>query len=251
MIQNIDRFRSVSDAIYGRFPGAEYINIPNLGSVWIVPCSTEVNISFTFAGKNFPIHPLDATLEPSTLSLTNVQASTGEDGCIGAFQPMSFEGSPTYDIILGMAFLRNAYMLANFGDFIDGSSVNKINPYIQLLSITNDTAETHSDFVNVRLGGMDTTGTVHLTEAKPVPTTSTTSSSINRTTIYIIAGGIVGGLLLIVIVSTIVVCLKRTNRYQRLNHPPPAMAPVDLYTGGRYGYNPGSRYDNPFDHQRR
>jgi len=242
--------KSVSDAIYGRFPGAEYINIPVLGSVWIVPCSAEVNISFTFSGKNIPIHPLDATLEPSTLSLSNVQASTGEDGCIGAFQPMSFGGSPTYDIILGMAFLRNAYMLANFGDFIDGSSVNKINPYIQLLSITNDTTETHSDFVNVRLGGMDTTGTVHLTEAKPVPTTPP-SSNVNRTTIYIIAGGIVGGLLLIVIVSTIVACLKRTNRYQRLNHPPPAMAPVDLYTGGRYGYNPGSRYDNPFDHQRR
>jgi hypothetical protein len=242
--------KSVSDAIYGGFPGAEYVNIPNLGSVWIVPCSTEANISFTFAGKNFPIHPLDATLEPSIIGLDNLQVSTGEDGCIGTFQPMSFEGSPTYDLILGMAFLRNAYMLANFGDFIDGSSVNKINPYIQLLSITNDTAETHSDFVNVRLNGSDTSGATHSAEAKSSYTSS--RYAVKRITTYVIAGCVVGGLLLIGFVAAIASCCRR-NRYRPLNYPAP-VAPMDVYmvpSAVRYGYNPGARYNNPFEYQRR
>ncbi len=33
-----------------------------LDNVWIVPCETEVKITFKIAGKEIPIHPLDATL---------------------------------------------------------------------------------------------------------------------------------------------------------------------------------------------
>lgn len=102
--------------------------------------------------------------------------------------------SDTYDMILGMAFcefflhvlsccvklnvniVRNAYMLVNFGmcpstylcgslshpiftgDFVDGKSGKVADPYIQLLSLTDDATEAHNDFVNVRLNGVDTTG---------------------------------------------------------------------------------------------
>ncbi|KAI0045957.1 hypothetical protein FA95DRAFT_1459550, partial [Auriscalpium vulgare] len=60
------------------------------------------------------------------------------------------------DIILGMSFLRNAYILINYGDFADGTT-SKLDPYIQLLPTTN-ISSAHIDFVNVRLNGTDTTG---------------------------------------------------------------------------------------------
>ena len=46
--------------------------------------------------------------------------------------------------------MRNAYTYINFGDFVDGSSSSTADPYVQLLSTTNDTAEAHADFVRVR-----------------------------------------------------------------------------------------------------
>lgn len=47
--------------------------------------------------------------------------------------------------------------MINFGDFVDGSSSNVASPYIQLLS-TTDAGTAHTDFVNTRLSGVDTTG---------------------------------------------------------------------------------------------
>jgi len=43
------------------------------------------------------------------------------------------------------------------GNWIDISSEQQAHPYVQLLSVTNS-ATAHSDFVKVRLGGVDTTG---------------------------------------------------------------------------------------------
>lgn len=48
------------------------------------------------------------------------------------------------------------YTLMNYGDFIAGTS-SKAAPYMQLLPLT-DPAAAHRDFVNTRLGGIDTTG---------------------------------------------------------------------------------------------
>ncbi|KAG5638676.1 hypothetical protein H0H81_011056 [Sphagnurus paluster] len=74
------------------------------------------------------------------------------------FQPFSYDRglSPNYDMVLGMAFLRNTYTLINYGDFIAGSNQTS-NPYIQFLA-TTDPKEAHTDFVTVRLNGIDTTG---------------------------------------------------------------------------------------------
>lgn len=52
--------------------------------------------------------------------------------------------------------VRNVYLLINYGDFVDGAQT-KTSPYVQLLS-TTDPASAHLDFINVRLGGTDTTG---------------------------------------------------------------------------------------------
>lgn len=74
----------------------------------------------------------------------------------------------------GMSFLRNAYTLIDFGlvmpyvdvvlclthdlsDFVTDASSDQNDPYVQLLPLT-DKASAHSDFVQSRLGGVDTTG---------------------------------------------------------------------------------------------
>jgi len=96
--------KSFADAYYSSFSGAEFGNVSGIGEAWILPCAAEVNISFIFGGLTFPVHPLDATLEPKTLGLDPLQTSQGENACIGAFQPVSFDAQGLFDVILGMAF---------------------------------------------------------------------------------------------------------------------------------------------------
>lgn len=140
--------RAISDSIYGRIPGAIFKNITSgIGSIWTIPCSFEVNITIKIGGVTFPIHPLDASLD---------WVDNGQSICIGAFQPQSMR-SKTFDAILGMGFLRNAYMLVNYGNFIDGMASQTADPFLQLLPLTTDLADAHADFVRVRLNGVDNT----------------------------------------------------------------------------------------------
>jgi hypothetical protein len=50
--------------------------------------------------------------------------------------------------------------LLNYGDFIDGSTFNTSDPYVQILS-TTDPAEAHTDFVATRQGLGDSTDSPH------------------------------------------------------------------------------------------
>lgn len=76
-----------------------------------------------------------------------------------------------------MAFLRNAYLLVNYGDFRDGTT-DKDDPYVQLLSTTNP-AEAHEDFVQARLHGVDTTGGQRLLNTTDTKTSGDPDSSTN------------------------------------------------------------------------
>lgn len=53
--------------------------------------------------------------------------------------------------------MRSAYALLDYGNFVDDTSNDRGDPYVQLLSVTN-TSSAHADFVNTRLNGTDTTG---------------------------------------------------------------------------------------------
>lgn len=103
--------KSVAEAIYSRFPGAEYVSVAGIGSTYILPCDAEVNVTLKFAGKSFPMHPLDMTMDPNVLGLGSVVNSKGEISCIGTFQPFTYErkARPTYDMVLGMAFREYPY----------------------------------------------------------------------------------------------------------------------------------------------
>jgi len=143
--------RAMSDSIYGCVQGAQYDTKQQL---WLVPCDQMLNISFNFGGANYPIHPLD------TVSADfNMTDSSGNSICIGTFQPITsaFSLLGSYDLILGMAFLRNTYTLLDFGNFVDESSNDQGKPFVQLLPLT-DVNTAHKEFVQARLNGQDTTG---------------------------------------------------------------------------------------------
>ncbi|KAJ7668193.1 aspartic peptidase domain-containing protein [Mycena rosella] len=192
---------SVASAIYSQFTGAELVDDLG-GKVWIVPCTQEVNITLVFGGNAYPVHPLDATMEPSIFSLPPRENSAGVNSCIGLFQPFSFDqGSATYDMIFGMAFLRNVYTLINFGDFI-ADSKGKADPYIQFFS-TTDPAEAHADFVQARLNGTDTTINIFNANNTSPPDNDGGDDNSKSRTLYIIIAACVGGGLLLLILSAI------------------------------------------------
>jgi hypothetical protein len=68
--------RKVSDAIYGRVPGAKYDTISEM---WLIPCDIEVNVTFMFGGVAFPVHPLDTSDDNF-----NAKDSAGNHVCQGA-----------------------------------------------------------------------------------------------------------------------------------------------------------------------
>lgn len=104
--------RGVADAIYGRFHGAEYVTVSGIGSTYILPCDSEVNVTFRFGGRAYPMHPLDMTMDPSGLGLGSVMNSKGELACVATFQPFSYDrgSNPTYDMVLGMAFCTSNHL---------------------------------------------------------------------------------------------------------------------------------------------
>lgn len=98
------------------------------------------------SGQEIPIHPLD---------LTDTSTITTADGdnvtiCTSSYAPLNlgagFEG---FDMLLGDAFLRNAYALFDYGDFVDPSKNETKDAFIQLLAL-EDADDALSDFTQSR-----------------------------------------------------------------------------------------------------
>jgi hypothetical protein len=144
------------------------------------------------------------------------------------FQPITTATSPDYDMILGMAFceycyifalviivlisaaVRNVYLLIDYGDFVDGTT-NKAPPYAQLLSLT-DPAAAHSDFVQARLDGVDTTGMQMFTADRPVSSPAVSNNDGPQTRMIVIYGVIAGSLILVFFAVTAYIIIKRRRR---------------------------------------
>lgn len=158
-----------------------------------------------------------------------------------------------------MSFLRNVYTLINYGDFATNNNSAKGDPYMQFLSIT-EKSEAHSDFVQVRLQGVDTTGDIKL-----LPYVQSDSSTDNAKTVstkpswfwYVIIGvSIAGGLLLIVFAWTIFRRKKSTRgrgMYAKLDDPhyqagggagQRQSQNIDMHSLPNVGYNAGAAYDS-------
>jgi hypothetical protein len=77
------RYRVITDAMYASLPGARLTNVTLLGEMWSVPCTAEVNVSLSFGGVRYPVHPLDIS---APLALLIGDAS--QAGCVGIWRPI-------------------------------------------------------------------------------------------------------------------------------------------------------------------
>ncbi len=209
--------------------------------MWTLPCSTELNVTFIFANVSIPIHPLDTV----TSALEGPPDSTGIPTCVGAFQPITTDISG-FDIILGMSFLRNAYMLINFGDFVDGALTKVGDPYIQLLSLT-DPAEAHTDFVTTRMGGIDKSADLHLLPALPNNgedgKDKPQEDTLHKYLPYIIAGSVAAGVIILALIAAASYRSSVKRRYRRLHDPAPAGLPTHATNAAPFqDYQPTRRY---------
>lgn len=104
--------------------------------------------------------------------------------------------------------------MINYGDFLEDATTTS-DPYVQLLSVTNGTGDdsAHSDFVSVRLDGVDTTGDETLSDTplssgNPVDGDDDDDNSVKswldeHRTYVIIAGSIAAGLFLLGLLAMI------------------------------------------------
>ena len=127
------------------------------------------------------------------------------------------------------------YVLLNYGDFIDGSTSNTANPYVQFLS-TTDPAAAHADFVATRLQGKDTSGSQHNTGSGSSGNSGSSSKSFFQKYKYPIIAG--AALVVLGLVSTAIFLMTRRRRkatYRPLFEPAPA---GDMQMQYVAGYNP-------------
>jgi len=164
---------------------------------------------------------------------------------------MSFRESashPDYPAASSIKFpsVRNAYMLVNFGDFVDGKADKVANPYVQLLSTTDDLAEAHNDFVQVRLNGVDSTGDQTFldtfTPSGPPEIRTTNnggdfSSWLDKhKTILIAVGASLGGALLLLVAALCFCRRRRPNVREKDGKRRWFLRGVPV--GGKGGYQP-------------
>lgn len=136
-------------------------------------------------------------------------------------------------------------MLIDFGDFVDGANSSTADPYIQLLPLTDDLAEAHSDFVKIRLQGVDNTGNFQLLPASVLPPVTepeddeeTLAEKIHPYLPYIIAGSTLLGVALLIGIAFCIASSRR-KRYRRLQDP----APAGLHQDAPFTrYEPQRRY---------
>ena len=146
--------------------------------------------------------------------------------------------------------MRNVYLLINFGDFVDGKLNQTADPFIQMLSTTNDTSEAHSDFVKVRGSSQSWNPDSHSLAARI------------RAHLPLVIGVAVGVVVLLLV--AIAACCLRNRKvrrtpagfmnfqssYQPLHEPaPPSYDMHAMGPGGGYGAPPQhqSNYNNPWD----
>jgi hypothetical protein len=157
--------------------------------------------------------------------------------------------------------VRNVYLLVNYGDFVLGTS-NKADPFVQLLSTSNDTSILHQEFVQVRLNGVDTTSSQVLltpdTSGDLSPSPSSNSDNTKKILIY--AGIGAAGLAVLLLLGVLISCMCRrrpknsrgilpspwegkAGRYQQLDEPAPSAA-TDIYAAP-YAQHTSTAYHPP------
>lgn len=153
--------------------------------------------------------------------------------------------------------MRNAYLLVNFGDFLDGNTTTKAPGYTQLLSTTN-AATAHQDFVKVRNNG--SLPSTHSNLNAAAATTSSTGGMSSTVKRIVIVASIVGGSAMLLAVGFCCWCFRRrrggaskgfAGSYRPLDEPAPAAA-VDVHAQEKFTpYVPHGegQYETAWDHR--
>jgi hypothetical protein len=140
--------------------------------------------------------------------------------------------------------VSNMYVLLDYGDFIDGSTSNTGNPYVQFISTTNP-ATAHAEFVAARLGGKDTTGSQHVSPSHG--SGSSSSQFFQKYRIPIIAAAAAAAIALITLAAWLTT-RRRKPTYRALFEPAPG---GDMQMQYVAGYNTGAPpYADPWSHRR-
>ncbi|KAI0642431.1 acid protease [Trametes meyenii] len=131
------------DAIYKSMGGT----FDKRNGQWFVSCKTAGDVAFIFAnstlcsGQKFVVHPLD--LSTPVVGIVTDGSGHRRTACVNTYQyltldPESFVG---FDLILGDAFLRNAYVSFNYGN-----NQSDDTPYVQMVSTTTDLSAAKEEF---------------------------------------------------------------------------------------------------------
>jgi hypothetical protein len=113
--------------MYASLPGARLTNVTLLGEMWSVPCTTEVNVSLSFGGVRYPVHPLDISAPLALLT-----GDPSQEGCVGLWR--SIDKAPTnllvnaLDMIFGAAFRESSIFGGVFRHLTDRSE-KRIHSY--------------------------------------------------------------------------------------------------------------------------
>ena len=115
-----------------------------------IPCKTPITVSITIGQLRLPLHPIDMSQPPA-----NDPSSTS---CVGTIQadPSIDQGKLPGDIILGVPFLRNVYVVHDLGS---GDGTNRA-PRFGIASLTNATLAA-TEFQNVRVRNLNPDGSSH------------------------------------------------------------------------------------------
>ncbi|QRV98488.1 aspartyl protease [Ceratobasidium sp. AG-Ba] len=101
--------------------------------LYAVPCMAEARLELGFNNQSILVHPLDLT----NLTVVTLPDGSNLTACISYFENGSWYGNDN-DLVLGDAFLRNAYAVYDFGKLTNTLSGVAGDPFIQLLPLTNE-----------------------------------------------------------------------------------------------------------------
>lgn len=150
--------------------------------------------------------------------------------------------------------VRNVYSLFDYGNYIQDTSNDRGDPYVQLLSVT-DAAGAHADFAKVRLNGTSSPALLPASQESHSPLSAGEKKqhiegAVERNWPYILVGCLV--FVLSVVGCCIYACCCRRRRkgvrngfnkslYQTIQEPaPPPMHMQPVNTGAEYAdpYHP-------------
>lgn len=111
-----------------------------------LPCTTPLNLTIALSNFQFPVHPLDLTSLPQTLS-----PGADTNTCVGIIQAYDGLGQ-LGDMVLGVAFMRNVYSVLSS----ESSPTGVVKHQLGLYPLTNG-AQAMEEFKTVRVFGQSVT----------------------------------------------------------------------------------------------